>query len=324
MRAATRKAIKLVRPQTPQTAHYLEFLLSEAETITAHERAASFWARDPQRVAIAWERLARTARDAALGEQRRTSAAKARWNGIAEPMAADLQLAREEMTNDGGLGSREAAALQRAGYYSELARRHAESGDFERAFTAAEMARTALAVVHEGYDSLHSRFDNPRLLRLWRRWVDDTVDESRTARAAVIVIDKLKRRLFLYRDGVRLGVFPAELGANGLRPKQHAGDRATPEGRYRVVQIKDESNTKYYRALLLNYPNAEDVARFRAARDRGQIPLRVGIGSLIEIHGDGGKGMDWTDGCVAVRNEDMDKLFRHVRVGTAVTIVGTF
>ncbi len=228
------------------------------------------------------------------------------------------------MTNDGGLGRREAAALERATYYTELARRHAAAGEYERAFAAGEVARTAIAVVHDGYEGLHSRFDNPRLLRQWRQWVDDTVDESRRSGAAVIVVDKLKRQLHLYRDGLRLASFPAELGANGLRPKQHAGDRATPEGRYRVVQIRDEANTTYYRALLLNYPNADDVARFRAARERGQIPLRVGIGSLIEIHGDGGKGMDWTNGCVALRDGDMDKILRHVRVGTAVTIVGTF
>jgi L,D-peptidoglycan transpeptidase YkuD (ErfK/YbiS/YcfS/YnhG family) len=54
------------------------------------------------------------------------------------------------------------------------------------------------------------------------------------------------------------------------------------------------------------------------------VPLRAGVGSLIEIHGDGGQGRDWTDGCVALSNSDMDRVFARARVGTPVTIVGTF
>jgi L,D-peptidoglycan transpeptidase YkuD (ErfK/YbiS/YcfS/YnhG family) len=54
------------------------------------------------------------------------------------------------------------------------------------------------------------------------------------------------------------------------------------------------------------------------------VPANAGIGSLIEIHGEGGQGRDWTDGCVALSNSDMDRVFSHARVGTPVTIVGTF
>lgn len=315
----------MTRPRTPQTARYLEYLLSAAETIDAHERSTSPLARDPQRAAAAWERLAHTAFDATLAETRRARDEHARWATLSAQLEADLAMAREEMVNDGGLGRREAAALERAIYNGELARRHADGGDFERAFVAADVARASVAVVHTGYEDLHSRFENQRLLRQWRRWVDDTVEESRVEKRAAIVIDKLRRTLALYRDGFHLATFPAELGANGLRPKEHSGDKATPEGRYHVVEVRARGGeTKYYKALLINYPNAEDMARFRVARQHGSIPQRVGIGSLIEIHGEGGKGMDWTDGCVALRNEDMDKLFRHVRVGTPVTIVGTF
>jgi L,D-peptidoglycan transpeptidase YkuD (ErfK/YbiS/YcfS/YnhG family) len=56
----------------------------------------------------------------------------------------------------------------------------------------------------------------------------------------------------------------------------------------------------------------------------GTVPRRAGIGSLIEIHGDGGQGRDWTDGCVALDNRDMDRVFARASVGTTVTIVGTF
>jgi hypothetical protein len=57
-------------------------------------------------------------------------------------------------------------------------------------------------------------------------------------------------------------------------------------------------------------------------RRRGEIPTGVGPGSLIEIHGEGGRQQDWTKGCVAVSNDHMDQLFPRVRVGTPVTIVG--
>ena len=59
-----------------------------------------------------------------------------------------------------------------------------------------------------------------------------------------------------------------------------------------------------------------------AKRD-GRLPRGAGIGSLIEIHGDGGRGEDWTSGCVALENHDMDRLFARVSVGTPVTIIGS-
>ena len=79
----------------------------------------------------------------------------------------------------------------------------------------------------------------------------------------------------------------------------------------------------FYKALLLDYPNAEDRAEFNRARRSGDLPPSAGIGGLIEIHGEGGRGRDWTRGCAAVTNRDMDELFARVGVGTPVTIVGS-
>jgi murein L,D-transpeptidase YafK len=116
--------------------------------------------------------------------------------------------------------------------------------------------------------------------------------------------------------------YDAEIGSNALELKQRQGDRATPEGRYRVVKKKDRGESRYHRALLLDYPNAADRERFAAAKRRGEIPRGAGIGGLIEIHGEGGRGQNWTEGCVALSNRDMDDLFRRVGTGTRVTIVG--
>ena len=53
------------------------------------------------------------------------------------------------------------------------------------------------------------------------------------------------------------------------------------------------------------------------------MPASATIGSMIEIHGNGGKGVDWTDGCIALTDSDMDKVFGIAKVGTTVTIVGS-
>jgi murein L,D-transpeptidase YafK len=88
------------------------------------------------------------------------------------------------------------------------------------------------------------------------------------------------------------------------------------------VKKKDRGQSRYHRALLLDYPNAADRERFAAAQRRGEIPRGARIGGLIEIHGDGGRGQNWTEGCVALANDDMDDLYARVGVGTRVTIVG--
>jgi murein L,D-transpeptidase YafK len=79
-------------------------------------------------------------------------------------------------------------------------------------------------------------------------------------------------------------------------------------------------HSRYYKALLINYPNEGDKEAFIAAKRRGQIPRSIGIGGLVEIHGGGKDGM--TYGCIALDNNRMDEVFGMVDVGTPVTIVG--
>ena len=101
------------------------------------------------------------------------------------------------------------------------------------------------------------------------------------------------------------------------------GDKATPEGAYKLIRKKENGESKYHKAFLLNYPNDEDKSRFAANKANGKVPGNKSIGSLIEIHGHGGKGIDWTDGCIALKNEDMDELYRTCQVGTPIVIVGS-
>jgi hypothetical protein len=157
----------------------------------------------------------------------------------------------------------------------------------------------------------------------WKKWYDDTVSETKKQRSYAVIVDKFAGKCYLYHIGTRIQEFDAELGRKWIGDKRHQGDNATPEGRYRVTKKLEGGSTKYYKALMLDYPNEEDRKRFAGEKENGTLPQNARIGGLIEIHGHGGKGSDWTEGCVALGNSDMDKLFRQVKVGTPVTIIGS-
>lgn len=314
---------RMVREHFPQQAQYLEFLLSEAERISAGERALPRWRRTPGRAETAWLRVAVAAREAAVAHRQRQARSLERLASLTRVASAEVDRAKVQM-GETSMGGREAAALQRAVVLLGTAHRLAAAGDTEAAVRELDRAREEAAVVDRAWLSLHSRFRDASLRRQWQRWASETIAHSRETGEAVILVDKLKRRLVIYRDGRPVATFPAELGLNGLRAKSHSGDRATPEGLYRVVDLKEGRRTRYYKALLIDYPNDADRARFALRQRRGEIPRRVGIGNLIEIHGDGGEGRDWTDGCVALRNDYMDSVYAHARLGTRVTIVGTY
>lgn len=138
----------------------------------------------------------------------------------------------------------------------------------------------------------------------------------------VFLIDKLDASLIILKSGKEYKTFPVEFGDNWMVDKKMAGDKATPEGVYRVRQKKDRTRTKYHKALLLDYPNLEDKKRFNQLVQTGKIPKTADIGGLIEIHGEGGKGINWTNGCIALDNKEMDFVFSQSSVNTPVIIVG--
>lgn len=157
----------------------------------------------------------------------------------------------------------------------------------------------------------------------WRKWVEKTIAGSRNSGDYSIIIDKFSRRLIVYLNGIRKFEYSAELGKNWVGDKMVRGDKATPEGMYKIAMKFDSNKTKYYKALLIDYPNIEDTASFLAAIKKGILPRSAKIGGLIEIHGNGGKGIDWTEGCIALTDREMDSIFKIARVGTPVTIVGS-
>jgi L,D-peptidoglycan transpeptidase YkuD (ErfK/YbiS/YcfS/YnhG family) len=178
-------------------------------------------------------------------------------------------------------------------------------------------AESLASIVATSCAARAQRFTNPTLVGQWKRQVGHVIAASRASRSYAIVVTKTTRELQLYRRGVLQQTYAADLGLNNVVPKRKRGDKATPEGRYLVVSKNAKS--KYHKSLMLDYPNADDRRRARVGKRRRASEL----GSDIAIHGHGGTGRDWTDGCVAVTNDVMDSLFQQIEPGCPVLIVGS-
>ncbi len=150
---------------------------------------------------------------------------------------------------------------------------------------------------------------------------------------ARIIINKKKRILYLFSGDTLMRIYPVNLGPDPLRDKAKQGDGRTPEGKFFVCNKNPRS--KYYKALGISYPSKEDAlrglkyglitkAQYQAivnAINRGQKPpWFTRLGGAVCIHG-GGIGWDWTRGCIALRNADINELFQVVSVGTPIVIV---
>jgi hypothetical protein len=193
------------------------------------------------------------------------------------------------------------------------------AGKGEAARMKLDAATIEVNVAAKVIKPLVSRYVDRQQIARWRSLVDDAVAESRRSGDYAIVVSKIDRELVLYKSGAPVKTYPAGMGFNFLSEKLYSGDKATPEGKYRV--IKKLPGSKYYRALLIDYPNAEDQRRFAQAKRQNLIAKNAHIGGLIEIHGGGKDGM--TNGCVALENDHIQQLYGMVDIGTPVIIVGS-
>ncbi len=135
--------------------------------------------------------------------------------------------------------------------------------------------------------------------------------------ADYVLVDKSDRTLTLMRDGAAVKTYAIGLGDAPEGHKQFEGDERTPEGLYEIDWRNP--NSSYHLSLHISYPNAADVA---FAAEQGRSP-----GGDIMIHGQpnylplGTLPGDWTDGCIAVSNTEMNELWNAVPNGTPIEII---
>lgn len=135
----------------------------------------------------------------------------------------------------------------------------------------------------------------------------------------LVKVDKSARKMYLIKEGEIVKSFKIALGANPQGYKQQEGDEKTPEGTY-VLDYKNEKSS-FYRSMHISYPNAVDIENAKKAG--------VNPGGQIMVHGqkNGFSGLsflsqnfDWTNGCIAITNAEMDEFMSLVDVNTKISI----
>lgn len=138
--------------------------------------------------------------------------------------------------------------------------------------------------------------------------------------ADAVLVKKSERALYLLHEGRVLKQYKIMLGPKAKGPKLMEGDERTPEGHYTLD--RKNPNSRFYKSIRVSYPNANDVARAQK--------FNVDPGNAIMIHGMKNSWnektkkqalkFNWTDGCIAVADADMDEIWEAVAVGTPIEI----
>ena len=195
-------------------------------------------------------------------------------------------------------------------------------GEYEKAKSAAVRGMAKINAVQNRASMALNRLQSKELLARWDQWVETTISWSRENDSSAVVVDKSRHTCMVFHAGKMIKSYRVDLGVSGFSQKMAAGDLATPEGQYYITRKQGVGQSRYYKGLMLSYPNEQDRQRFQQAKNNRQISPSARIGGNIMLHGEGGKEKDWTLGCVALANDDMDELFDLVQLNTPVTIVG--
>lgn len=141
----------------------------------------------------------------------------------------------------------------------------------------------------------------------------------RTEPADKVLIEKKARRLALLSKGEVIKTYRIALGGNPVGPKERQGDNKTPEGTY-IIDSRNK-DSRYHLSLHISYPNEKDKMR---AKELGVSPggdiMIHGIKNGLSWVGDCHAEVDWTQGCIAVKDEEMEEIYKLVPNGTIVEI----
>lgn len=134
-----------------------------------------------------------------------------------------------------------------------------------------------------------------------------------------IVVEKQRRRLTLYQAGFPVGIYKIALGKEPVGDKKQIGDNRTPEGLFHI-DFKN-ANSKYHMALHISYPDAAHKARAKArgVKAGGDVMIH-GLPSAYADLGDKHTEYDWTEGCIAVTNAEIEQIWRAVPNGSPIQI----
>jgi L,D-peptidoglycan transpeptidase YkuD (ErfK/YbiS/YcfS/YnhG family) len=294
--------------------------VEEAKLCLSNEDRAWAVRRDYSSCYQKLERSALTALQIRQNQEQWTREQKARLIITLEALKSEL---------DGDARARKAGtkfeirnlAQSQARTHFETARNLIALGQIESALVAVMRARAAWDRSESSISEELARFYDDGHRAQWENAAQDLLRWTRRTARKAILVDKLEHRCLLLAEGRIERAYVANLGRNWYRLKSQEHDASTPEGEYRI-KSKFRSDT-YGWALLLDYPNAADRARFNALKKTGAISVRARIGGSIEIHGGGRHNSDWTDGCVSLENPEMADLYKRAYTGMPVTIVGT-
>ena len=140
-----------------------------------------------------------------------------------------------------------------------------------------------------------------------------------------ILVIKSHYELQVYDQDGWYATYPAVFGNKSLDDKMVQGDRKTPEGTYHIVSKRPHE--KWDKIMDLDYPTPDDIAKFNDRKAKGLIPHSARIGDGIAIHGTWPHDdnavdayQNWTNGCISLKCEDMDEVYKMAPVGTKVII----
>jgi murein L,D-transpeptidase YafK len=146
----------------------------------------------------------------------------------------------------------------------------------------------------------------------WHRLPDDTTIDR-------ILVEKSERKLSIFRDSRHIKTYRVALGRNPAGPKQEEGDMKTPEGAYKIDRRNAQSS--FHLALHISYPSDEDDKRaaarvVSAGSDIMIHGIRNGLGWIGAFH----RWKNWTLGCIALTDEEIEELWRVTPDGTIIEI----
>lgn len=158
-----------------------------------------------------------------------------------------------------------------------------------------------------------------------------------------LVVLRSEHQLLVKKNGMTLRTFKVAFGSGGKKAKLREGDHTTPKGQYQINRMRNSD--RFHLFLQLNYPNMNDAKRalknhsisrqqyrdILDAHSQGKLPPQnTALGGAIGLHGIGLETKDkieihqiadWTQGCIAMRNHEIEELSRYIDVGTVISII---